>query len=385
MLNEKVTISVCGSSYRLRTDDAQLLKNMAAEIEKRITDYCHANENIEKMDGAVFASLDLLSEIHTLRGECSALEQERDALKKAHDEFQMTAEEYKALKAASAELKKESSELADLRSRYGELEKELFKAKSQANSADKNSKETDALKKQLHSAEERNSRLVAEAKEASAKLSEKEQKLAALTKEIDALKKSGADMQQKLSEGASSEQLKGAEDKIRSLEKDNAELKAELEKTSTNSKAVSEQVNDLNSTIKNYEEACADAANRASVLEKEKKELEGKVAELEKSETELKQQLRSSADKITDLSAKADKLEDLMVKFSQTESENAALKACSESAQVSAEKLADIEKELNELRTKAEALEKDNKELKRTNSSLNKQLNEMLEDGQLTL
>ena len=242
MLNEKVTISVCGSSYRLRTDDAQLLKNMAAEIEKRITDYCHANENIEKMDGAVFASLDLLSEIHTLRGECSALEQERDALKKAQDEFQMTAEEYKALKAASAELKKESSELADLRSRYGELEKELFKAKSQANSADKNNKETDALKKQLHSAEERNSRLVAEAKEASAKLSEKEQKLAALTKEIDALKKSGADMQQKLSEGASSEQLKGAEDKIKSLEKDNAELKAELEKTSTNSKAVSEQM-----------------------------------------------------------------------------------------------------------------------------------------------
>lgn len=385
MLNEKVTISVCGSSYRLRTDDAQQLVSMASELEKRITDYCHANEHIEKIDGAVFASLDLLSEIHTLRRECSALEQERDVLKKAQDDFQITAEEYKALKAASEELKKESSELADLRSRYGELEKEMFKLKSQANTADKSSKEADSLKKQLHSAEERNSRLVTEAKDNAARLSEKDKKLAELAKDIEAMKKSEADMRKQLSQGASAEELKNAEDKIKSLEKDNAQLKAELEKTSTSSKAVNEQVNDLNSTIKNYEEACADAANRASVLEKEKRELEEKVTELEKSETELKQQLRSSADKVTDLSAKADKLEELMVKFSQTESENAALKACSESAQASAEKLADIEKELAELRSKNEVLEKDNKELKRTNSSLNKQLNEMLEDGQLTL
>ncbi|MBQ4166425.1 MAG: hypothetical protein IJD85_08900, partial [Oscillospiraceae bacterium] len=95
--------------------------------------------------------------------------------------------------------------------------------------------------------------------------------------------------------------------------------------------------------------------------------------------------LRSSADKVKELSEKAEKYEELLVKFSQTESENAALKACSESAEENAEKLAALQKECEELRQKAEAAEKESNELKRTNASLNKQLNEMLEDGQLTL
>lgn len=381
MLNEKVTISVCGKSYRLRTDDARLLTSMAAEVEKRITDYCHANGSMEKDDAAIFAALDLLSDIHTLREECSSLEQERDALKKKQADFELSAEEYKALKAASEELKKESSELADLRSRYGDLEKELFRLKSKAGSSAKNDKEADNLKKQLHSVEERNSRLVSEAKDAAAKLSEKEQKLAAVTKELESLKKNSADMQVKLDSDAS-EQL---EKKIAALEKENAQLKGDLDKTVTSSKAASEQVSELNGTIKNYEEACADAANRASALEKEKAELEAKVKELEDTAVELKQQLRSSADKVADLSRKSDKLEELMVKFSQTESENAALKACSENAEASAGRLEEAEKELAELRKKTEEFERANRELKRTNASLNQQLNEMLEDGQLTL
>ena len=82
MLNEKVTISICGYSYRLRTDNAKQLISMSAEVEKRITDYCAANDAMEKTDATIFTALDLATEIHTLRTECSELEQNNEALKK---------------------------------------------------------------------------------------------------------------------------------------------------------------------------------------------------------------------------------------------------------------------------------------------------------------
>ena len=82
MLNEKVTISVCGSSYRLKTDNARQLISDAGEIEKRISDYCRTIDYIEKDDAAVFTALDLMTEIHTLRNESITLEQENDKLRK---------------------------------------------------------------------------------------------------------------------------------------------------------------------------------------------------------------------------------------------------------------------------------------------------------------
>ena len=73
--------------------------------------------------------------------------------------------------------------------------------------------------------------------------------------------------------------------------------------------------------------------------------------------------------------------EELTVKFSQIESENAALRAgagsdASEGA--GSAQMEELKKQLSDALAEV-------KELRKINASLNRQLNEMLEDGQLTL
>ncbi len=84
---------------------------------------------------------------------------------------------------------------------------------------------------------------------------------------------------------------------------------------------------------------------------------------------------------ISELRQKSDKYEELMVRFSQIESENAALRAASaENAENPGQT-----QEIDDLKKQLSAALSEVRELKKTNTSLNKQLNEMLEDGQLTL
>lgn len=369
MLNEKVTISICDKSYRLRTDNAKQLIGMSAEVEKRIVDYCAANDSMEKDDAAIFTALDLATEVHALRGECSGLEQNNVSLKKQLDGAALAIEENKALKAASEELKRESTELSQLKKQYESLEKS-------------NAQLSEKLEK-------------AKA-EGVDKSGEKDKEIARLSDENAALKKDAAAAESYLEENISlterlkkaeesAEQLKTAEKRIKSLEKENDKLTAEAEKRAAGEKALNKRIEELDGRLKQYEDACGEAASRADSLEKENKELAERAQQLEKDGEDLKRQLRSSADKVAQLSEKADRYEELMVKYSQTESENAALKACSESAAADSDRLAQLEKQCEELKKQAETAEKEVKELKRTNASLNKQLNEMLEDGQLTL
>ena len=67
------------------------------------------------------------------------------------------------------------------------------------------------------------------------------------------------------------------------------------------------------------------------------------------------------------------------------ESENAALKASSEAAQDNEDAIAELRKQIDEITAKNEKLSNEVHTLQKTNSSLEKQINEILEDGQLTL
>ena len=73
------------------------------------------------------------------------------------------------------------------------------------------------------------------------------------------------------------------------------------------------------------------------------------------------------------------------MKYSQIESENAALKQAEGGSEDLRRQLEEMKAQLDEFVLKNAELAKDNKALKKTNSSLDKQLKEMLEDGQLTL
>ncbi len=57
MLNEKVTVVICGKNYRLRTDNSKQLFAAAADVDSRITGYCGEDSNIGKEDAAVLAAL----------------------------------------------------------------------------------------------------------------------------------------------------------------------------------------------------------------------------------------------------------------------------------------------------------------------------------------
>ena len=83
------------------------------------------------------------------------------------------------------------------------------------------------------------------------------------------------------------------------------------------------------------------------------------------------------------MNEKTAQVDELKEKLTQAESENAALKETSgEDLKAEVEQLRDKNEELSE---KNAELSKEVKSLKKTNASLDKQLKEMLEDGQLTL
>ena len=62
MLNEKVTVTICGKAYNLRTDNASSLIRQGEEADRRITEYCR-EMSLSKDDACVFTVLDLLGDL----------------------------------------------------------------------------------------------------------------------------------------------------------------------------------------------------------------------------------------------------------------------------------------------------------------------------------
>ena len=46
MLNEKVTVTICGKAYNLRTDNASSLIRQGEEADRRITEYCRRSQRM---------------------------------------------------------------------------------------------------------------------------------------------------------------------------------------------------------------------------------------------------------------------------------------------------------------------------------------------------
>ena len=110
MLNEKVTVTICGKPYNLRTDNAAALLRQGEETDRRITEYCRSM-SLSKDDACVFTVLDLLGELETVSAERNSLAKSNAALKnsaeqgeKALAENRQLAEENKARKKASESL-----------------------------------------------------------------------------------------------------------------------------------------------------------------------------------------------------------------------------------------------------------------------------------------
>lgn len=342
MLNEKITITICGKPYRLRTDNSRQLISMGEEIERRITEYCQS-ASMSKDDAAVFAALDLISDIYALRGEKDKLSKRITALEKGEAAAAAAVEENSRLNFENEVLKKDSEELAKLKKRFIELEGKnsqladtLKEANERAAEGSRAKNSLEAAEKRVKSLEEKNAQLSDSAKENSAKLSEKDKIIAGLGTEITELKKQA--------------------ERVSSAEKENKRLSDKLEKA------------------QNTEEAYRRSLDEIEKLKKENKALSEMIqsqegdaiptGELE----ELKKLLEEAEAKVTDY-------EDLMVMLSELESENNALR----------ERGGKPEQELAELKESLAEAEKEIEELRRINESLNKQVNEMLEDGQLTL
>lgn len=120
---------------------------------------------------------------------------------------------------------------------------------------------------------------------------------------------------------------------------------------------------DLERRLDASRKAADDAQNSVSVLEKD-------IAAL-----------KSENEELSALREKAGMYEELTVKFSQIENENAALRAGQPLRRLRGAAPAQME----ELKKQLSDALAEVKELRKINASLNRQLNEMLEDGQLTL
>lgn len=95
MLNEKVTVTICGKAYNLRTDNASSLIRQGEEADRRITEYCR-EMSLSKDDACVFTVLDLL-------GDLDSANAQRDSYAKKNAALVSTAEKgAKALEETSS-------------------------------------------------------------------------------------------------------------------------------------------------------------------------------------------------------------------------------------------------------------------------------------------
>ena len=181
-----------------------------------------------------------------------------------------------------------------------------------------------------------------------------------LEKNLAAAEKSAAELSDaKQSLAAEKGRNSDLEKKLAAAEKSAAEL-SDVKKAL---EAEQGKTADLERRLDASRMAADDAQNSVSVLEKD-------IAAL-----------KSENEELSALREKAGMYEKLTVKFSQIESENAALRAgagsdASEGAAPA--QMEELKKQLSDALAEV-------KELRKINASLNRQLNEMLEDGQLTL
>ena len=396
MLNEKITITICGKNYRLKTDNSEQLIAAAKNVEDRITEYCANVVDLGKEDAAVFSALDCFNELGELKNQCAKLAAEVERLRKGEEAAVKAVEESKALSAENASLKKSKEELDKLTKRFSELEGKNAQLAETLKEANEKAAKVVALEKELSEArktaeglEKKNAQLSAQSKESTEKQNELNKTIAQKDKRITELEKEQTKavsvgeenkrLSDKLTKAENFEEAFHREQKrAESAEKERDSLKSTNEQLN---KSVSEyrvQVDQLSERLK-----CRGEGTDSEREKKLKSELDSANAARERLDKDY-EELSSAYDELDkankELTAQRDELK---VKFSQIESENNALKQ-SESGGDNGE-LEKLRDRFDEINQRNAELTAEIKALKKTNASLDKQLKEMLEDGQLTL
>lgn len=414
MLNEKVTVTICGKAYNLRTDNASSLIRQGEEADRRITEYCR-EMSLSKDDACVFTVLDLLGDLDSANAQRDSYAKKNAALVSTAEKGAKALEENKQLASENELLAKDSAALAELRREHTELEgknAQLTETLSEANerAAQNASAKAELEKSQqtVKSLEEKNAQLTGSLKSAEEKSEAQKKDIAELERQNSDLKKQAAklvtvtDENKKLTErldkaANTEEALRRSEDRVSYLEKEcgkldaaNAELNtlkksladeqgknSDLEKKLAAAEKGAEELSGVKKALEAEQGKTADLERRLDVSRRAADDAQNSVSVLEKDIAALK----SENEELSALREKAGMYEELTVKFSQIESENAALKAgagsdASEGAAPA--KMEELKKQLSDALAEV-------KELRKINASLNRQLNEMLEDGQLTL
>ena len=476
MLNEKVTVTICGKAYNLRTDNASSLIRQGEEADRRITEYCR-EMSLSKDDACVFTVLDLLGDLDSANAQRDSYAKKNAALVSTAEKGAKALEENKLLASENELLAKDSAALAELRREHTELEgknAQLTETLSEANerAAQNASAKTELEKSQqtVKSLEEKNAQLTGSLKSAEEKSEAQKKDIAELERQNSDLKKQAAklvavtDENKKLTErldkaANTEEALRRSEDRVSYLEKECGKLDAANVELNTLKKSLADEqgkTSDLEKKLAAAEKSAAELSEAKQSLAAEKgrnSDLEKKLAAAEKSAAELSEAkqslaaekgrnsdlekklaaaekgseelsgvkkaleaeqgktadlerrldvsrraaddaqnsvsvlekdiaaLKSENEELSALREKAGMYEELTVKFSQIENENAALRAgagsdASEGAAPA--QMEELKKQLSDALAEV-------KELRKINASLNRQLNEMLEDGQLTL
>lgn len=414
MLNEKVTVTICGKAYNLRTDNASSLIRQGEEADRRITEYCR-EMSLSKDDACVLTVLDLLGDLDSANAQRDSYAKKNAALVSTAEKGAKALEENKLLASENELLAKDSAALAELRREHTELEgknAQLTETLSEANErAAQNASAKAELEKSrqtVKSLEEKNAQLTGSLKSAEEKSEAQKKDIAELERQNSDLKKQAAklvtvtDENKKLTErldkaANTEEALRRSEERVSYLEKECGKLDAANAELNTLKKSIADEqgkTSDLEKKLAAAEKNAAELSGVKKALEAE----QGKTTDLERrldasrkaaddaqnSVSVLEKDiaaLKSENEELSALREKAGMYEELTVKFSQIENENAALRAgagsdASEGAAPA--QMEELKKQLSDALAEV-------KELRKINASLNRQLNEMLEDGQLTL
>lgn len=265
MLNEKITITVCGKNYKLVTDNSAVLVEAARDLERRIVEYCRSGADWGKEDAAVFAALDCTNEVAELNAKCKALAAEVNRLKTGEEAARNAVAENKTLKEENLALGRAKDELDKLSKRFSELEGKNAQLAETLKEANSKAAECAALKKDIETA----------------------------AKKADTLEKKNAQLSQSAKDGAA------ALDEQKKLVTERDKRIAELEKEQVKAVNIGEENKRLTEKLakaENFEEAFHRSEKRAEAAEKERDALKADKERLDKSVSEYKMQIEQITD-----------------------------------------------------------------------------------------
>ena len=258
MLNEKVTVTICGKAYNLRTDNASSLIRQGEEADRRITEYCR-EMSLSKDDACVFTVLDLLGDLDSANAQRDSYAKKNAALVSTAEKGAKALEENKQLASENELLAKDSAALAELRREHTELEgknAQLTETLSEANerAAQNASAKAELEKSQqtVKSLEEKNAQLTGSLKSAEEKSEAQKKDIAELERQNSDLKKQAAklvtvtDENKKLTErldkaANTEEALRRSEDRVSYLEKECGKLDAANAELNTLKKSLADE------------------------------------------------------------------------------------------------------------------------------------------------